>query len=70
MLHNKVITNRKGRIMPPKAKYTREEIVQKAFEMTREKGIEAVVAREHRLRRFLLHLRTWKNYMQKWQSLP
>lgn len=32
--------------MPPKAKYTREEIVQKAFEMTREKGIDAVVARE------------------------
>lgn len=32
--------------MPPKAKYTREEIVQKAFEMTRKKGIDAVVARE------------------------
>ena len=32
--------------MPPKAKYTREEIVQKAFQMTREKGIEAVAARE------------------------
>lgn len=32
--------------MPPKAKYTREEIVKKAFEMTRENGIEAVVARE------------------------
>lgn len=32
--------------MPPKAKYTREDIVQKAFEMAREKGIEAVVARE------------------------
>ena len=32
--------------MPPKAKYTREEIIQKAFEMTREKGIDAVVARE------------------------
>ena len=32
--------------MPPKAKYTREEIVQKAFEMAREKGIDAVVARE------------------------
>lgn len=32
--------------MPPKAKYTREEIVQIAFQMTREKGIEAVVARE------------------------
>lgn len=46
MLHNKVIITRKDRIMPPKAKYTREEIVQKAFEMTREKGIEAVVARE------------------------
>lgn len=32
--------------MPPKAKYTREEIVNKAFEMARNKGIEAVVARE------------------------
>jgi len=32
--------------MPPKAKFTREEIIQKAFEMTRERGIEAVVARE------------------------
>lgn len=32
--------------MPPKAKYTREEIIQKAFEMARKKGIDAVVARE------------------------
>jgi len=32
--------------MPPKAKYTREEIVKKAFEITRKKGIEAVVVRE------------------------
>ena len=32
--------------MPPKAKYTKEEIVNKAFEMAREKGIDAVVARE------------------------
>lgn len=32
--------------MPPKAKYTREEIIAKAFEMTRKKGIEAVAARE------------------------
>ena len=32
--------------MPPKAKYTREEIINKAFEMTRKKGIDAVVARE------------------------
>lgn len=32
--------------MPPKAKYTREEIIEKAFEMTRQKGIDAVVARE------------------------
>lgn len=32
--------------MPPKARYTREEIIQKAFEMTRKRGIEAVVARE------------------------
>lgn len=32
--------------MPPKAKYTREEIIQKAFEMARKNGIDAVVARE------------------------
>lgn len=32
--------------MPPKAKYTREEIIEIAFQMTREKGIESVVARE------------------------
>ena len=32
--------------MPPKTRYTREEIVQKAFEIAREKGIDAVVARE------------------------
>lgn len=32
--------------MPPKAKYTREEIIEKAFEMTRKKGIDSVVARE------------------------
>ncbi len=32
--------------MPPRARYTREEIINKAFEMTREKGIDAVVARE------------------------
>ena len=32
--------------MPPKAKYSREEIIQKAFEMARENGIDSVVARE------------------------
>lgn len=32
--------------MPPRAKYTREEIIDKAFEMARKKGIDAVVARE------------------------
>ncbi|MBQ8597301.1 MAG: TetR/AcrR family transcriptional regulator [Lachnospiraceae bacterium] len=32
--------------MPPKAKYTREEIIDAAFQMTRESGIESVVARE------------------------
>ena len=32
--------------MPPKAKYTREEIIEKAFEMTRENGIDSVAARE------------------------
>lgn len=32
--------------MPPKAKYSREEIIEKAFEMARKKGIDSVVARE------------------------
>lgn len=32
--------------MPPKAKYTREEIVETALQMARENGIESVVARE------------------------
>lgn len=32
--------------MPPKAKYTREEIIEIAFQMAREKGIDSVVARE------------------------
>lgn len=32
--------------MPPKPKYTKEEIVAAAYEITREKGIDAVVARE------------------------
>lgn len=32
--------------MPPKAKYTREEIIEVAFQLAREKGIDAVVARE------------------------
>lgn len=32
--------------MPPKPKYTKEEIVNAAYELTREKGIDVVVARE------------------------
>ena len=32
--------------MPPKPKYTKEEIVAAAYEITRQKGIDAVVARE------------------------
>lgn len=32
--------------MPPKPKYTKEDIIQAAYELTREKGIDAVVARE------------------------
>lgn len=32
--------------MPPKAKYTRQEIIDAAFDMTREKGIDSVTARE------------------------
>ena len=32
--------------MPPKAKYTREEIVEAAFQLLREKGADALTARE------------------------
>ncbi len=32
--------------MPPRVKYTREEIIEAAFQMAKEQGIEAVVARE------------------------
>lgn len=32
--------------MPPKPKYTKEEIISAAYELTREKGIDAVAARE------------------------
>lgn len=32
--------------MPPRKKFAREEIINEAFEMAREKGIESVVARE------------------------
>lgn len=32
--------------MPPKAKFSREQIIQAAFEVTRENGISAVTARE------------------------
>lgn len=32
--------------MPPKPKYTKEEIINAAYELMREKGIDAVVARE------------------------
>lgn len=32
--------------MPPKAKFTREEIIEAALEIVREKGIEAITARE------------------------
>lgn len=46
MLYNKVLQTERRKIMPPKAKYTREEIIGKAFEIAKEKGIEAVVARE------------------------
>lgn len=41
-----VLQNKGGIVVPPKAKYSREEIIQKAFEMARKKGIDAVVARE------------------------
>ena len=32
--------------MPPKAKYTRDEIIAIAYELVREQGVEALTARE------------------------
>ena len=32
--------------MPPKPKFTREEVVDKAIELIKDKGIEALTARE------------------------
>lgn len=32
--------------MPPKTKFSREDIVNAAFELTREKGIEKITARD------------------------
>lgn len=32
--------------MPPKTKYTKEQIIEAAYELTRQRGIDAVVARE------------------------
>lgn len=46
MLCYKTIVLKGDGIMPPKPKYTKEEIVNAAYELTREKGIDAVVARE------------------------
>ena len=49
MLYNVCfITKRRGKeiVMPPKIKYTREEIIECAFQLAKEKGIESVVARE------------------------
>ena len=59
MLHNSVIKHvfyyalcyfqnkrREGNIMPPKSKYTKEEVVKVAYEMTRELGVDAVTTRE------------------------
>lgn len=40
------IAERWGECMPPRTKYTKAEIVNAAYELTREKGIDAVVARE------------------------
>ena len=32
--------------MPPRPKFTREDIIEKAYELARKNGIESVVARE------------------------
>lgn len=39
-------TNKRRPIMPPKPKFEKEDIVMAAYELAREKGINAVVARE------------------------
>ena len=36
----------KGDAMPPKAKFTRDEILEMAFQIAKEEGIDAVTARE------------------------
>ena len=52
--------------MPPKAKFTREEIVSAALEITRAGGISAVTARAVGSKltalpdRFLPYFRTWR----------
>ena len=49
LLQNDVLQNKNKEgmdVMPPKPKYTKEEIVKTAFQMTREKGFGSVTARE------------------------
>lgn len=52
--------------MPPKAKFTREEIIETAFQLARSDGLEKITARELGKRlevlqdRFLRFLRVWK----------
>ena len=40
-----MLPNKEGKKMPPKFKFTREEIIQAALDLTRESGIAAVTAR-------------------------
>lgn len=57
--------------MPPKAKFTREEIIQAAIQIVREKGPEAVTSRELAKRLgssacpFLQYSKIWKKYTRR-----
>ncbi|MBQ9599212.1 MAG: TetR family transcriptional regulator, partial [Clostridia bacterium] len=46
MLHNECCLLRGSVYMPPRTKFTMEEIVEAAVKITRENGISAVTARE------------------------
>ncbi len=45
-MHNICFATRKGKQMPPKVKFQKQEIVQAAFEVARTSGLENVTARE------------------------
>ena len=62
--------------MPPKPKYTKEELIKVALELTRESGIDAVVARNlgNKLSvapsPYLLILKVWRKFDRLCWRLP